>query len=128
MPECRQCNGTGARRDTSISCVICDGWGRVLDDEERHAVEWRTRLTIAVGTRAHDDEVLVDLLHAGLEQAYSEGVLAAAAICKDVAAGNPAASRIAGTLVRAIREYDLMNRTRRNEKGPTTSSSATVRG
>jgi len=61
----------------------------VLTAPEHEAVvqqaEWRARLTVAVINKEFDDETLISMLFAGLNQAHEEGLRDAANLCRDVA-------------------------------------------
>lgn len=56
-----------------------------LNEQSEQRVEWRSRLIKAIIGREHDDETLIDMLTAGLRQAYTEGVLDCADICDTIA-------------------------------------------
>ena len=70
----------------------------------------RRRLVEAVLERKFDDEVLVTMMMAGLEQARGESLLAAAAICEDAAAASGRARHVASTLERSLRILVELNK------------------
>lgn len=73
-----------------------------MSDEVEQRQAWRQRLIEAVLKREFDDEVLVAMLCAGLDQAHSEGLADAADICRKVAESSPASRRVAVVLERAM--------------------------
>lgn len=81
-----------------------------LNEQGLQSSEWRRRLVEAILQRKFDDETLVTMLMAGFEQAHEEGLTDAAALCRDVAAGMPSASHVAGTLERSLRELIKRNK------------------
>lgn len=87
----------------------------IANDEIIQKVEWRTRVLKAVLEQAFDKETLSDMLDAGWQQAHSEGVLDAAHICQNVAAGaaDTRGRYVAQTLADSCKKYDAMNRTDR---------------
>lgn len=80
-----------------------------MTDEVQQRQAWRRRLVEAVMERKFDDEVLVTMLCAGLDQAHTEGLSDAAEICRKVADGVPSARRVAGVLKRSIQELIALN-------------------
>jgi len=73
-----------------------------ISEEAQQRTAWRRRLVEAVPERQFDNEVLVTMLMAGFDQAHAEGLLDAAEVCKEVAAGSAPARRIATTLERSL--------------------------
>ena len=55
------------------------------------------------------DETLAEMLMAGFDEAHTEGLLDAAAICGDVADGSPPSSRVARVLENALRSLVELN-------------------
>ena len=83
-----------------------------IHPEVQQKAEWRTRLIVAIIERRFDDETLADMLEAGLDQANSDGLLDAAALCHRVAdlVSDPNRRHVASTLAKSIMELDRMNR------------------
>lgn len=81
-----------------------------IPDYVMQAAEWKARLVAAVIHRDFDDETLAEMLFAGFNQAHSEGLSDAAAICQGVADVVPHAAKVAGTLAARIRDLDRLNR------------------
>lgn len=86
-----------------------------LNEEVQQKAEWRSRLMADVLSNMHDDETRAALLEAGLNQSHSEGVEDAATICDGIVHQSKSAEvrRVAGTIAKALREYDAWNRTTR---------------
>lgn len=66
-------------------------------------VEWKTRLVSAIVSREFSTETLVEMVMAGLDEAYSEGVRDAADICSNAQANHT-------QLGETLRRYDQLNR------------------
>lgn len=82
----------------------------VVLDEITQKAEWRGRLFRALLRREHDDETLLAMLEAGLDQAHSDGLQDAADVCQGVADAKSDSKRVASVLANAIRELDRRNR------------------
>lgn len=80
-----------------------------LDDESRQAVDWRMRLIEAILNRYHDDETLVAMLEAGLNQAHSEGLISGALLCEDIAGLRIASAPTFLYAAKCIRDLDALN-------------------
>lgn len=78
-------------------------------DEVDQKTDWRSRLVQAVLAREFEDETLVLMLEAGLQEAHSEGVLDAASICERVAEADSPARTVALVLAKALRKYNDRN-------------------
>ena len=81
-----------------------------LNDEGQQRAAWQQRLVEAVLARKFDDETLVTMLSAGFDQAHEDGIRDAADICSGIAAGSPAATRIARHIEKALRSLIQMNK------------------
>jgi hypothetical protein len=81
------------------------------DEQIKQRAEWRSRLMKAVIGRQHDPATLVDMFAAGLQQAYSEGVLDAADMCDTIAkrTTNERDRYVAGVLAQSMRDYTTLN-------------------
>jgi hypothetical protein len=89
-----------------------------ITEDMRQKAEWRARLTVAIASRKHDDATLVAMLHAGFEEAFSEGMQEAASLCDLLCEGGSINSQRGHTLrvtAKAIRELDAKNRAGRTE-------------
>lgn len=83
----------------------------INEEQIQQRGEWRLRLIKAAIGREHSNDTLVDMLVAGLQQAYIEGVLDCAEMC-DVIATRTTAARdrfVAATLANSMREYSALN-------------------
>lgn len=81
-----------------------------MNDQAQQRAEWRRRLVAAALERKFDDETLVTMLMAGLEQAHEEGICDSADICRDVAKEAPSATRVALVLERSLRSLIKLNK------------------
>jgi hypothetical protein len=84
-----------------------------VNDEIQQKAEWRARAISDIVLKAHDDETLVEMLEACLNQAHSEGLGDAAYICDKVADDpgiEPVKRRTAKVLARSIRDLDKLNK------------------
>lgn len=81
----------------------------VIPDEVQQRAEWRTRLTVAVLERKHDDETLSEMLRAGLNQAHSEGLMDAVHILEQIAKQRPAYAPVLDIITVQLRKLDEMN-------------------
>jgi hypothetical protein len=85
----------------------------IVSDEVQQKAEWRARAISGIVLKAHDDETLVEMLEACLNQAHSEGLADAAYICDKVAADpgiEPVKRRTAKVLAGSIRNLDKLNK------------------
>jgi hypothetical protein len=81
------------------------------DDSIKQRAEWRTRLMRDVIDGAHGKSTLVEMLAAGLHQAYAEGVNDCAEMCETIAtrAADHRARRVADVLATSMRDYNRQN-------------------
>lgn len=85
----------------------------VISDETQQKAEWRARAISDIVLKAHDNETLVEMLEACLNQAHSEGLGDAAYICDKVADDpeiEPVKRRTAKVLAGSIRDLDKLNK------------------
>ena len=81
-------------------------------DQIQQRIEWRTRLVRDILSGEHSADTVWEMLFAGIDQAYSEGILVAADICDDVAhrSNDHNTKRVCIVLSESLRKLDALNK------------------